>query len=75
MKSGARWGRAMATFTEAVLPIIAPSLIGVALFGFTLSYDELARSIGGSTATAPRPSTTVTGDLRARHAELVSALQ
>ena len=38
------------TFTEAVFPIIAPSLIGVALFGFTLSYDELARSsqaIGG----------------------------
>ena len=38
------------TFREAVLPIIAPSLIGVALFGFTLSYDELARSsqaIGG----------------------------
>ena len=33
-----------------MLPIIAPSLIGVALFGFTLSYDELARSsqaIGG----------------------------
>ena len=29
------------TFREAVLPIIAPSLIGVALFGFTLSYDEL----------------------------------
>ncbi|MBX2836367.1 MAG: ABC transporter permease subunit [Gammaproteobacteria bacterium] len=39
-----------AAFREAVLPIIAPSLIGVALFGFTLSYDELARSsqaIGG----------------------------
>ena len=38
------------TFKEAVLPIIAPSLIGVALFGFTLSYDEIARSsqaIGG----------------------------
>ena len=38
------------TFREAVLPIIAPSLIGVALFGFKLSYDELARSsqaIGG----------------------------
>ena len=35
---------------HVVLPIIAPSLIGVALFGFTLSYDELARSsqaIGG----------------------------
>ena len=38
------------TFRYVVLPIIAPSLIGVALFGFTLSYDELARStqaIGG----------------------------
>lgn len=32
------------TFRYVVLPIIAPSLIGVALFGFTLSYDELARS-------------------------------
>ena len=37
-------------FRYVVLPIIAPSLIGIALFGFTLSYDELARSsqaIGG----------------------------
>jgi len=32
------------TFRFVVLPIIAPSLIGVALFGFTLSYDEIARS-------------------------------
>ncbi len=32
------------TVRHVVLPIIAPSLIGVALFGFTLSYDELARS-------------------------------
>ncbi len=32
------------TVRLVVLPIIAPSLIGVALFGFTLSYDELARS-------------------------------
>lgn len=32
------------TIRMVVLPIIAPSLIGVALFGFTLSYDELARS-------------------------------
>ena len=32
------------TIRLVVLPIIAPSLIGVALFGFTLSYDELARS-------------------------------
>lgn len=28
-----------------VLPVIAPSLIGVALFGFTLSYDEFARTL------------------------------
>lgn len=31
-------------FRHVVLPIIAPSIIGVALFGFTLSYDELART-------------------------------
>jgi len=33
------------TFVHVVLPIIAPSLIGVALFGFTLSYDEFARTL------------------------------
>ncbi|MEO1016890.1 MAG: ABC transporter permease [Pseudomonadota bacterium] len=32
------------TVRHVVLPIVAPSLIGVSLFGFTLSYDELARS-------------------------------
>jgi putative spermidine/putrescine transport system permease protein len=32
------------TFRHVVLPLIAPSLVGVALFGFTLSWDELARS-------------------------------
>jgi len=32
------------TIRYVVLPIVAPSLIGVALFGFTLSYDELART-------------------------------
>jgi putative spermidine/putrescine transport system permease protein len=32
------------TFRYVVLPIIAPSLLGVALFGFTLSWDEIARS-------------------------------
>jgi putative spermidine/putrescine transport system permease protein len=35
---------------EVVIPIILPSLVGVALFGFTLSWDEVARSsqaIGG----------------------------
>ena len=33
------------TIRFVVLPIIAPSLIGVALFGFTLSYDEFARTL------------------------------
>ena len=28
-----------------MLPIILPSLIGVGLFGFTLSYDEFARTL------------------------------
>jgi putative spermidine/putrescine transport system permease protein len=43
------------TVRHIVLPIIAPSLIGVALFGFTLSYDEFARSLmtAGSLNTLP----------------------
>ena len=43
------------TLKEVVLPIIAPSIIGVGLFGFTLSYDELARSsqVMGATNTLP----------------------
>jgi len=32
------------TFAHVLLPIIAPSLVGVVLFGFTLSWDEIARS-------------------------------
>jgi len=32
------------TFRHVVLPLIAPSLVGIALFGFTLSWDEAARS-------------------------------
>ena len=32
------------TFRFVILPIITPPLIGVAMFGFTLSWDELARS-------------------------------
>jgi putative spermidine/putrescine transport system permease protein len=32
------------TVRHVIVPIIAPALVGVALFGFTLSYDELARS-------------------------------
>jgi len=43
------------TLQHVVLPIIAPSLIGVALFGFTLSYDEFARTLltAGSYNTLP----------------------
>lgn len=43
------------TLRHVVLPIIAPSLIGVALFGFTLSYDEFARTlmVAGSYNTLP----------------------
>jgi len=43
------------TIRFVVLPIIAPSLIGVALFGFTLSYDEFARTLltAGSNNTLP----------------------
>jgi putative spermidine/putrescine transport system permease protein len=32
------------TFRHVVLPLIAPSLVGIGLFGFTLSWDEAARS-------------------------------
>jgi putative spermidine/putrescine transport system permease protein len=31
-------------FRHVVLPLVAPSLVGVAMFGFTLSWDEIARS-------------------------------
>lgn len=43
------------TLRHVVLPIIAPSLLGVALFGFTLSYDEFARTLltSGSRNTLP----------------------
>jgi putative spermidine/putrescine transport system permease protein len=33
------------TFCHVLLPMIAPSLIGVGLFGFSLSYDEFARTL------------------------------
>ncbi|MBP1806292.1 ABC transporter permease [Rubellimicrobium aerolatum] len=43
------------TVRHVVLPIIAPSLLGVGLFGFTLSYDEFARTLltSGSRNTLP----------------------
>jgi putative spermidine/putrescine transport system permease protein len=43
------------TFKFILLPLLAPSLIGVGLFGFTLSYDEFARTLmtSGSFNTLP----------------------
>jgi putative spermidine/putrescine transport system permease protein len=40
---------------EVTLPILLPGIIGVALFGFTLSYDEFARTVltAGSQNTLP----------------------
>jgi putative spermidine/putrescine transport system permease protein len=31
-------------FVHVVLPLIAPSLVGIGMFGFTLSWDEIART-------------------------------
>jgi putative spermidine/putrescine transport system permease protein len=43
------------TFAHVVLPILLPGIIAVALFGFTLSYDEFARTLltVGSSNTLP----------------------
>jgi putative spermidine/putrescine transport system permease protein len=43
------------TLRFVVIPLILPSLVGVGLFGFTLSYDEFARTImtSGSQNTLP----------------------
>ncbi|NOJ39206.1 ABC transporter permease [Bradyrhizobium australiense] len=43
------------TIGLVVIPILAPGLVAVALFGFTLSYDEFARSLqtAGSLNTLP----------------------
>ena len=32
------------TLRHVVLPIIGPSVVGIGLFGFTLSWDEIART-------------------------------
>ena len=50
-------------FRHVVLPIIAPSLIGIGLFGFTLSWDEAARTsqaLGGDQNTLPLELTGLT---------------
>jgi putative spermidine/putrescine transport system permease protein len=35
---------ALADLPHVVLPLIGPSLVGMGMFGFTLSWDEIARS-------------------------------
>jgi putative spermidine/putrescine transport system permease protein len=32
------------SFRHVVLPLVAPSLVGIGMFGFTLSWDEIART-------------------------------
>ena len=32
------------TFAHVVLPLIAPAVVGIGMFGFTLSWDEIART-------------------------------
>ena len=43
------------TIRLVVIPVLAPGLVAVALFGFTLSYDEFARTLqtAGSLNTLP----------------------
>jgi len=51
------------TVRHVVLPIIAPSLVGIGLFGFTLSWDEVARSsqaLGSDQNTLPLELTGLT---------------
>lgn len=45
----------MTTFWQVVFPLIASSVVGVGLLGFTLSYDEFTRTslISGETNTLP----------------------
>jgi putative spermidine/putrescine transport system permease protein len=43
------------SFREVVLPIILPGVVGIALFGFSLSYDEFPRTMmtAGDSNTLP----------------------
>lgn len=50
---------------HVTLPIVLPGIIGVALFGFTLSYDEFPRTVltAGSTNTLPLEIWAMTTDV------------
>jgi putative spermidine/putrescine transport system permease protein len=75
------------TFRHVVLPIILPSVIGIGLFGFTLSWDELARSsqaigsvntlpleLQGLTTTVTKPDIYALGTLTSAVSFLVISL-
>ena len=51
------------TLKSVIIPITLPGLVGVALFGFTLSYDEYARTsqVSGEYNTLPLELVSVTG--------------
>ena len=63
-------------FAHVVLPLIAPSVVGIGMFGFTLSWDEIARTsqaigdvntlpleLQGLTSTVTTPSIYALGSL------------
>lgn len=75
------------TIRHVVLPIIGPSVIGIGLFGFTLSWDEVARSsqaigdvntlpleLQGLTTTVTNPQIYALGTLTTATSALVIAL-
>ncbi|MGA7800425.1 MAG: ABC transporter permease [Gammaproteobacteria bacterium] len=55
--------------SDVIVPIVAPGLLGVALFGFTLSYDELAR-----TSQAAGPLNTLPLELQAMQTNATSPI-
>jgi putative spermidine/putrescine transport system permease protein len=75
------------TFLHVVLPLIGPSVVGIGMFGFTLSWDEIARSsqaigdlntlpleLQGLTTTVTTPSIYALGTLTTGISLLVIAL-
>ncbi len=74
-------------FRHVVLPLIAPSVIGIGMFGFTLSWDEIARTsqaigdvntlpleLQGLTSTVTTPSIYALGTITTAVSLLVMAL-
>ncbi|CAM3453213.1 ABC transporter permease [Polaromonas hydrogenivorans] len=74
-------------FRHVVLPLIAPSVVGIAMFGFTLSWDEIARTsqaigdvntlpleLQGLTSTVTTPSIYALGTVTTVVSLLVMAL-